>query len=54
MNTLRTSSLVTALNSNSLSVVCDGQLILTGIERFDKLCDRASLQNHELPSLPQI
>ena len=27
MNTLCTSSLVTALNSNSLSVVCDGQIL---------------------------
>ena len=35
MNTFRVSSLVTALNSNSSSQVCDRQR-LTGIERFDK------------------
>ena len=41
VNTFRVSSQVTALNSNSLSQVCDGQR-LTGMERFDKLCDWAS------------
>ena len=38
MNTFRMSSLVTALNSNSLSQVCDGQR-LKGMERFVKSCD---------------
>ena len=39
--TFRTSSLVTALNSNSSSEVRDGQR-LKGMERFDKPCNLAS------------